>query len=194
MEKHALKLVVLDRDGVINHDSDAFIKSPKEWRPIPGSLEAIARLNRAGYRVVVCTYQSGLARGLFDIRTLNAIHQTMHDAAQQAGAVIDAIFFCPHSAEDDCDCRKPRPGMLQAIALRYGVNLKNVPVAGDSLRDLQAAVAMGCQPCLVLTGKGRQTLQKGGLPANTEVYPNLSQMVDAVLANAVASTPEHPRP
>jgi D-glycero-D-manno-heptose 1,7-bisphosphate phosphatase len=187
-----MKLIILDRDGVINHDSDAFIKSPDEWIPIPGSLEAIARLNRAGYRVVVSTNQSGVARGLFDMSTLNAIHQKMHMAAQQIGADIDAIFFCPHVPEDDCDCRKPRPGMLQAIGRRFNVGLKGVPAVGDSLRDLQAAFVVGCVPYLVLTGKGEKTQAKGGLPPGTVVYPDLAHMVDGLLAESMAAAPDIP--
>lgn len=176
-----MKLIILDRDGVINHDSDAFIKSPDEWIPIPGSLEAIARLNQAGYRVVVSTNQSGVARGLFDILTLNAIHQKLHASAQLAGADIDAIFFCPHAADDNCDCRKPKPGMLHAIAKRFNVNLKGVPTVGDSLRDLQAGFAVGCVPYLVLTGKGEKTRDKGGLPPGTLIFPDLAAVVDQLL-------------
>jgi D-glycero-D-manno-heptose 1,7-bisphosphate phosphatase len=179
-----MKLIILDRDGVINHDSDAFIKSPAEWIPIPGSLEAIARLNQAGYRVVVATNQSGVARGLLDIVTLNAIHQKLHTAAQQVGADIDAIFFCPHAADDDCDCRKPKPGMLHTIAKRFDASLKGVPAVGDSLRDLQAGFVVGCVPYLVLTGKGEKTLAKGGLPPGTQVFPNLLAVVDELLAGA----------
>jgi len=176
-----MKLIILDRDGVINLDSDAFIKSPDEWIPIDGSLEAIARLNQAGYRVVVSTNQSGITRGLFNMQTLNAIHQKMHNAAQAVGADIDAIFFCPHAAHDHCDCRKPKPGMLQAIAQRFNIHLKDVPIVGDSLRDLQAGFIMGCAPYLVLTGKGVQTSEKGGLPPGTAIYPNLWAVVDHLL-------------
>jgi D-glycero-D-manno-heptose 1,7-bisphosphate phosphatase len=176
-----MKLIILDRDGVINHDSDAFIKSPNEWIPIPGSLEAIARLNQANYRVVVSTNQSGVARGLLDILTLNAIHQKLHVAAQQMGAHIDAIFFCPHSADDNCDCRKPKPGMVHAIAKRFNVSMKGVPTVGDSLRDLQAGFVLGCMPYLVLTGKGEKTREKGGLPPGTKIYPDLAAMVDHLL-------------
>lgn len=176
-----MKLIILDRDGVINHDSDDFIKSPDEWIPIPGSLEAIARLNQAGYRVVVASNQSGLARGLFNMVTLNTIHQKLHTAALQVGADIDAIFFCPHAADDNCDCRKPKPGMLQEIARRFDVSLKGVPVVGDSLRDLQAAFVSGCTPYLVLTGKGEKTLAKGGLPPGTTVYQDLAAVVDHLL-------------
>ncbi len=176
-----MKLIVLDRDGVINHDSDAFIKSPDEWIPIPGSLEAIARLNQAGYRVVVSTNQSGIARGLLNIMALNAIHQKMHAAAQQVGADIDAVFFCPHAADDHCDCRKPKPGMLREVAERLNVSLKGVPVVGDSLRDLQAGFVLGCAPYLVLTGKGEKTRDKGGLPPGTMVLSNLAAVADQLL-------------
>lgn len=176
-----MKLIILDRDGVINHDSDHFIKSPDEWIPIPGSLEAIARLNQAGYRVIVSTNQSGIARGLFNILTLNAIHQKMHTAAQRVGAHIDAIFFCPHLADDNCDCRKPKPGMLQEIAKRYDVSLKGVPTIGDSLRDLQAGFVSGCTPYLVLTGKGEKTHAKGGLPPGTTVHADLAAVVNHLL-------------
>jgi D-glycero-D-manno-heptose 1,7-bisphosphate phosphatase len=169
-----VKLVVLDRDGTINHDSDQYIKSPAEWKPIKGSLEAIARLTQAGYRVVIATNQSGLAQGLFDMATLNAIHDAMHRAVHQAGGRIDAIFFCPHRDEDRCDCRKPKPGMLLEIARRLNVELAGVPAVGDSLRDLQAAAAAGAQPVLVLTGKGRKTREAGGLPRGTAIYPDLA--------------------
>jgi D-glycero-D-manno-heptose 1,7-bisphosphate phosphatase len=135
-----MKLIILDRDGVINHDSDAFIKSPEEWVPVPGSLQAIARLNQAGYTVVVATNQSGVGRRLFDMTTLNAIHQKMHQLAQQAGATIDAVFYCPHMADDNCDCRKPRAGMFHEIARRYDISLKGVPTVGDSLRIYKLAL------------------------------------------------------
>ncbi|MBD8625695.1 MAG: D-glycero-beta-D-manno-heptose 1,7-bisphosphate 7-phosphatase [Massilia sp.] len=176
-----MKLIILDRDGVINHDSPDFIKSPAEWIPIPGSLEAIARLNQAGYRVVLATNQSGIARGLFDIATLNAIHAKMHAAAQLVGADIDAIFFCPHAALDACDCRKPKSGMFEEIGKRFKINLKGVPTVGDSLRDLQAGFNRGCTPYLVLTGKGERTQMTGGLPPGTRVYPDLAAMVSALL-------------
>ena len=176
-----MKMIILDRDGVINHDSPDFIKSPAEWVPIPGSLEAIARLNQAGYRVVLATNQSGIARGLFDIATLNAIHAKMHAAAQLVGADIDAIFFCPHAAIDNCDCRKPKAGMFEEIAKRFKVSLRGVPTVGDSLRDLQAGFISGCVPYLVLTGKGERTQMTGGLPPGTRVYPDLAAMVSALL-------------
>ncbi|MEM8512776.1 D-glycero-D-manno-heptose 1,7-bisphosphate phosphatase [Massilia sp. MP_M2] len=182
-----MKLIILDRDGVINHDSPDFIKSPAEWIPIPGSLEAIARLNQAGYRVVLATNQSGIARGLFDIATLNAIHAKMHAAAQLVGADIDAIFFCPHAALDACDCRKPKSGMFEEIGKRFKINLKGVPTVGDSLRDLQAGFNRGCTPNLVLTGKGERTQMTGGLPPGTKVYADLAAMVSALLKPAAAT-------
>lgn len=172
-----MKIVILDRDGVINFDSPLYIKSPAEWKPIPGSPEAIARLNQAGYRVVVATNQSGVGRGLFDMDTLNAIHDKMHKAVALAGGRIDAIFFCPHAAEADCHCRKPKPGMLEEVAARYNLSLPGVPVVGDSLRDLESAAKVGAQPILVLTGKGAKTQAKGGLPQGTQVYPDLAAVV-----------------
>ncbi len=178
-----LKLIVLDRDGVINHDSAHFIKSPDEWRPIPGSLEAIARLNHAGYRVVVATNQSGIGRGLFDMATLNLIHEKMHKALALAGGRVDAVFFCPHTGDSDCECRKPKPGMLREISQRYAVDLADVPVIGDSLRDLQAAEAVGAKPMLVLTGKGEKTLREGNFPKNTVIFPDLAFAASALLAS-----------
>lgn len=179
-----MRLVILDRDGVINEDSDAYIKSPDEWIPIPGSLEAIARLNRADCRVVVASNQSGLARGLFDADTLSRIHEKMHRALADVGGVIDAVFFCPHGPDDGCDCRKPRAGLLRDIARRLNVSLRGVPAIGDSLRDLQAAHSVGAQPVLVLTGKGAKTqarLQAEGFGA-TPVFVDLAAAVDALLA------------
>jgi D-glycero-D-manno-heptose 1,7-bisphosphate phosphatase len=169
-----MKLVILDRDGTINFDSDQYIKSPSEWRPIPGSLEAIARMTQAGYRLVVATNQSGIARGLFDVATLNAIHDAMHRAVAQAGGRIEAVFFCPHAADADCACRKPKPGMLLEIGRRFNVALEEAVMVGDALRDLQAAAAAGARPVLVLTGKGQATLDAGGLPAETRVFSDLA--------------------
>ncbi|MGH8780941.1 D-glycero-beta-D-manno-heptose 1,7-bisphosphate 7-phosphatase [Paraburkholderia sp.] len=167
------KIVVLDRDGVINADSDAFIKSPDEWVALPGSLEAIARLNQAGYRVAVATNQSGIGRGLFDMAALNAMHMKMHKMAAAVGGRIDAVFFCPHTAQDHCECRKPKPGMLKMIAERFELDPAHTPCVGDALRDLQAAAAMGFEPHLVLTGKGRKALAAGGLPEGTQVHDDL---------------------
>jgi D-glycero-D-manno-heptose 1,7-bisphosphate phosphatase len=175
-----MKLVILDRDGVINFDSEQFIKSPEEWRPIPGSVEAIARLTQAGYRVVVATNQSGVGRGLFDMTTLAAIHDKMHRAVSQAGGRIDAVFYCPHGADSTCKCRKPSPGMLVDIGERFNTGLDGVPTVGDSLRDLQAAVAVRARPILVLTGKGTRTREAGGLPEGTEVYADLAAVAQAL--------------
>jgi D-glycero-D-manno-heptose 1,7-bisphosphate phosphatase len=170
-----MNLIILDRDGVINYDSELFIKKPEEWKPIPGSLEAIARLNQAGYRVVVATNQSGIGRGLFDMAMLNAIHDKMHKACALVGARIDAVFYCPHTSESQCPCRKPKSGMLEEIAARYNLSdLDDVPAVGDSLRDLQCAAAIGAQPYLVLTGKGIKTQTAGGLPEGTIVLPDLA--------------------
>ena len=177
-----MKLIVLDRDGVINIDSDQFIKSPDEWKPIPGSLEAIARLNESGWRVVVASNQSGVGRGLFDMDTLNAINEKMTKAIGQVGGRLDAIFFCPHSADSTCDCRKPKPGMFVQIAERFNVDMKGVPVVGDSLRDLQAGVAVGCQPYLVLTGKGAKTQADPALPEGTLVFPDLAAVAAQLTA------------
>lgn len=175
-----MKLIILDRDGVINYDSDAFIKTPDEWKPIPGSLEAIAHLTQAGYHVVIATNQSGISRGLLDMVTLNAINDKMCKAVNQVGGRIDAMFFCPHASTDNCNCRKPATGMFKEIADRFGQELNGVPAIGDSLRDLQAAAEVGAIPILVLSGKGKKTKAKGGLPENTRIFPNLSAAVDAL--------------
>lgn len=177
-----MKLVILDRDGVINYDSAQFIKNPDEWRPIPGSLEAIAALNHAGYRVVVATNQSGIGRGLFDMEMLNSIHDKLHRALAIVGGRIDALFYCPHSADLNCPCRKPRPGMFEEIGRRFNADLTGVPAVGDSLRDLQAAVAVGAQPILVLSGKGKRTQDAGDLPQGTLVFADLDQVVKHLLA------------
>ena len=149
-----IKLIILDRDGTINEDRDDFVKSPDEWVPLPGALDAIARLNHAGWHTVIATNQSGLARGTFDMTTLNAMHTKMNQLLAKRGGRIDAVFFCPHVPEDACHCRKPLPGLFEQIGERFGVALHDVPVVGDTLRDLQAGAAVGCQPHLVRTGKG----------------------------------------
>jgi len=177
---HRVKTVIVDRDGTINHDRDDYVKSVAEWRPIPGSIEALARLSQAGYRVIVATNQSALGRGLFDAATLAAIHDTMCRAVARAGGRIDAIFFCPHAPEANCDCRKPKPGMLLDIARRFNLSLAEVPVVGDAMRDLQAAAAAGALPVLVLTGKGAQTQKAGGLPEGTRVFADLAAFADSL--------------
>jgi len=176
-----LQLIILDRDGVINQDSDAYIKSPDEWVPIPGSLESIARLNSAGYTVVVATNQSGVGRGLFDLATLQRIHEKMTHELVRVGGKIDAIFFCPHTPDDHCDCRKPKPGLLQKIEKKYACNLTGVPAVGDSLRDIEAAQAVGAKPVLVRTGKGAAVAKSGKLPAGIAVHDDLAAYVDALL-------------
>jgi D-glycero-D-manno-heptose 1,7-bisphosphate phosphatase len=169
-----MRLVILDRDGVINEDSDAYIKSHHEWQPIPGSLEAIARLNQSGIRVVVATNQSGLGRGLFDMTALNAMHAKMHRALATHGGKVDAVFVCPHTPEALCDCRKPKPGLIQQIARRYDVDLKETPMVGDSHRDLAAGAAAGCPVILVRTGKGSATAARADLPPGTLIFDDLA--------------------
>ena len=176
-----MKLAILDRDGVVNFDSAQFIKSPAEWRPIPGSLEAIARLNHAGYHVVLATNQSGIGRGLFEMSTLNEIHDKMHRALALVGGRIDAVFFCPHGNESSCACRKPRSGLFEEIGHRFNVDLAGVPSVGDSLRDLHASHSVGAQPILVLTGKGRKTQAAGDLPPGTRIFKDLSAAVDSLV-------------
>lgn len=176
-----MKLVILDRDGVINYDSPGYIKRPEEWKPIPGSLEAIAQLTQAGYHVAVATNQSGVGRGLFEMATLNAIHDKMHRAVNQAGGRIDAIFFCPHAQEANCLCRKPRAGLLEEIGRRFDTSLAGVPCVGDALRDLEAAAAVGALPMLVLTGKGAQTRREGNLPPGTRIFKDLAETVQSFM-------------
>ena len=176
-----MKLVILDRDGVINYDSAQFIKSPDEWKPIPGSLEAIALLNQSGFRVVLASNQSGIGRGLLDMATLNAIHDKMHRALGLLGGRIDALFYCPHASETNCNCRKPKPGMIEDIGRRFAIDLKGVANVGDSLRDLQAGVPFGTQSILVRTGKGEATLAAGGLPENTWVCANLAEAAQRII-------------
>ena len=176
-----MKIVILDRDGVINFDSDNFIKSPAEWKPIPGSLEAIARLSQAGFHVVVASNQSGIDRGLFDMDTLNAIHDKMYRAVKAVGGRIDAIFYCPHSADSNCNCRKPKPGMFERIAGCFNIDLANAYAVGDSLRDLQAAATSGAKPVLVLSGKGKATQAEGGMPEGTLVFDDLAAVVEHIL-------------
>ena len=175
-----MKLVILDRDGTINEDSDEHIKSIEEFRPIKGSLEAIARLTQADYRVVVATNQSGIARGLLDTHTLFAIHDALSRALGQMGGRIDAFFFCPHKAEDNCACRKPKPGMLLEVGRRFNISLDETCMVGDALRDLEAAAAAGARPVLVLTGKGAKTRAAGKLPAGTRVFPDLAAFAEQI--------------
>ncbi|MGA2551351.1 MAG: D-glycero-beta-D-manno-heptose 1,7-bisphosphate 7-phosphatase [Burkholderiaceae bacterium] len=182
-----MKLVILDRDGVINEDSDEYVKSHHEWRAIPGSLEAIARLNQNGYRVVVATNQSGIGRGLFDTNALNAMHAKMLRALATVGGKIDAVFFCPHTPEDNCDCRKPKPGLFQQIAHRFGVALADTTMIGDSHRDLEAGRAAGCEIMLVRTGKGADVEKEGRAPPGTLVFDDLAGAVAHLVRRAEAA-------
>jgi D-glycero-D-manno-heptose 1,7-bisphosphate phosphatase len=175
-------LVILDRDGVINADSPDHIKSEAEWIALPGSLEAISRLNHAGYRVVIITNQSALGRGKMNMEQLNAVHQKLAAHLGQFGGSIDAILFCPHTPEDNCACRKPKPGLYQDLARRLGINLSGVPAIGDKLSDIEAALAGGARPILVRTGEGGRLEQSGQVPAGVPVYDDLRAAVAGILA------------
>lgn len=176
-----MKLIVLDRDGVINRDLDGPIVSPVAWEPIEGSLEAIARLNQAGYQVAVITNQSGIALGSLTVDDLHAVHKKMHELVIQAGGRIDAVVFCPHSESEGCDCRKPAPGMLYTLSERLNIDLTKVSVVGDSLKDVQAAMAAAAQPILVKTGKGTKTLDSNKGLEHIPAYENLATYVDELL-------------
>ncbi|MGH8503978.1 MAG: D-glycero-beta-D-manno-heptose 1,7-bisphosphate 7-phosphatase [Gammaproteobacteria bacterium] len=173
-----MRVLILDRDGVINYDSPAYIKSPEEWRAIPGSLEAIARFNRAGFRVMIASNQSGLARGMLDARALDAIHAKLGAELASLGGRVEAILYCPHAPDDACDCRKPKPGLFQQIARLPDVKLATALAVGDSLRDLQAAASAGVEAVLVRTGNGEKTLKAGGVPAEVRVFDDLAAVAD----------------
>jgi D-glycero-D-manno-heptose 1,7-bisphosphate phosphatase len=184
---HTVPLVILGRDGILNEFREGHVTEPEEWVPVAGALEAVARINHAGWHTVVATNQSGIGRGMIDMSAVNAVHARMHQLLQAQGGRIDAVFFCPHTPEDGCDCRKPLPGLLLDIGRRYGINLHNVPMVGDTLRDLQAAQAAGCEPHLVLTGRARnlapEVLQ--GILAqvpHAHVHPTLDAFADFLLA------------
>ncbi|GLS04159.1 D,D-heptose 1,7-bisphosphate phosphatase [Chitiniphilus shinanonensis] len=181
MKEAAPKLLILDRDGVINEDRPDFVKSPEEWVPIPGSLEAVSELSRAGYLLVLATNQSAIGRGIIDMAVLNAIHAKLHRAVAELGGHIDAIFFCPHAPDAGCACRKPAPGMVLDIAKRFHVPPADCLMVGDSLRDLQAVAAAGGKPLLVRTGNGARTEAKGDLPAGTQVFDNLAAVAQWLL-------------
>jgi D-glycero-D-manno-heptose 1,7-bisphosphate phosphatase len=190
-----MKLVILDRDGTINVDRDDFVKSADEWEPLPGALEAIARLNHGGWHVALATNQSGLGRGLFDMAALNAIHQKMIAMLAQYGGRIDAVFFCPHAPDEQCLCRKPLPGMIQQIVQRYGAHAAQVPVVGDSLRDIQAGAAYGCPTHLVRSGKlaaldAAQVQQVVDQVPGTRVHDDLATFVDDLMRRT--ATHRHP--
>jgi D-glycero-D-manno-heptose 1,7-bisphosphate phosphatase len=184
--KSQMKLVILDRDGTINHDRDDYVKSADEWLPLDGALEAIAKLNQAGYTIAVATNQSGIGRGLYNMAALNAMHDKMHRLLREAGGRVDAIFFCPHNPESDaeaCNCRKPLPGLFEQIRDRYGVDMTTVHSVGDTLRDLQAGNAVGCPTHLVRTGKS-QLKVPSNLPAGTEIHADLMAFADWMLSHA----------
>jgi len=175
--------IILDRDGVINEDSDEYIKTPDEWVPIPGSLKAIADLNRAGHSVVIATNQSGLARGLYTEYDLQQIHKKMQKLLAEEGGHIEAIFYCPHHPDDQCDCRKPKPGLLLQIAEKFHINLTDALMVGDAARDIAAAKAAHCPAVLVKTGKGMRTITKPGFSSDVPVYDNLAAVVAVLLSN-----------
>ncbi|MCJ8169507.1 D-glycero-beta-D-manno-heptose 1,7-bisphosphate 7-phosphatase [Atopomonas sediminilitoris] len=175
-----MKLLILDRDGVINQDSDDYIKSLEEWLPLPGAIDAMAALSKAGWTIAVATNQSGLARGYFNQATLDAMHAELQRLVQAQGGRVDAIHFCPHGPEDDCTCRKPLPGMIEAIGRQFNADLTGVWLVGDSLRDLEAGLAVGCQPVLVKTGKGLRSLAKP-LPEGTLVFDDLAAVAQQLL-------------
>ncbi len=180
-----MKLVILDRDGTINEDSADYVKSADEWTPLPGALEAIARLNHAGWHLVIASNQSGLGRGLFDVSTLNAMHAKMHSLLAEVGGRVDAVFYCPHAPDDGCHCRKPEPGLFEQIGERYGIDLTGVPMVGDTVNDVRAAVAAGCEPHLVLTGKGeayRGRALPDHFPPQTRVHQDLAAFADFLIA------------
>jgi D-glycero-D-manno-heptose 1,7-bisphosphate phosphatase len=194
-----LKLVILDRDGTINEDRDDFVKSADEWVPLPGALEAIARLNHAGWHTVVATNQSGIGRGLFDMAALNAMHMKMNQALHKVGGRVDAVFFCPHTSQDDCACRKPRAGLFELIAERYGIELAGVPAVGDSMRDLRAGQAAGCRPHLVRTGKLAQAGEEAIAAAcaevpGTQVHADLAAFAEALVQQERAARGESGEP
>jgi len=187
----AMKVVILDRDGTINQDSDEFVKTPQEWAPLPGALEAIARLNHAGWHVVVASNQSGLGRGLFDVSSLNEIHAKMHKMLAAVGGRVDAVFYCPHAPDEGCRCRKPEPGLFEQIGERYGLDLSDVPTVGDTARDVQAGATAGCEPHLVLTGKGaiyRGVSLPESFPPSTRVHEDLAAFADYLLSRESDAT------
>lgn len=176
-----MKLIILDRDGVINFDSEHYIKSPDEFHLIPGSLDAIAQLNKLGHTIAIATNQSGVARGLYDEITLKAIHEKLTTHLKQAGGEIDYIAYCPHHPDEQCHCRKPEPGLLEQISKHYNINLKGVPFIGDTFRDLTAGLAVGCKPILVKTGNGLMTIENHAEQLeDIEIFDNLKQYADSL--------------
>ena len=180
--KNNKPIILLDRDGVINQDSDQYVKSLDEWQPISGSIKAIAALSKAGFQVFVVTNQSGIARGYYDIATLDAMHNKMNELVQKEGGEISGIRYCPHGPNDNCQCRKPKPGMIESIERELGINFQTTPaiMVGDSKRDLDAGYARGCSAALVLTGKGRETQYKQ-FDFPFKVYTDLAAFALALL-------------
>ena len=181
-----MKLVILDRDGTINEEGAEFVEAPESWHPLPGALEAIARINHAGWHVVVASNQASLGRGLIEVATLNAIQSKMHKMLAAAGARVDAVFYCPHAPDEGCHCRKPQPGLFEQIGERYGIELKGMPTVGDSVDDLVAGTAAGCEPHLVLTGQGAR--YKGqqlppSFPPGTRVHEDLAAFAEFLTAH-----------
>jgi len=186
---HVPRLVILGRDGILNAYREDHVKSPDEWEPIPNALEAVARLNHAGWHTVVATNQAGIGRGMIDMASINAVHQRMMQRLAEVGGRLDAVFFCPHTPEDDCECRKPKPGLMKQIGLRYGIELRTVPMVADTLRDLLAARAAGCEPHLVRTGRAAaltdaQVVEIVQQVPATEVHDDLGDFVDFILERA----------
>lgn len=177
----ANKLIVLDRDGVINYDSDDYVKTVDEWIPLPGSMEAIGELTKAGYAIAVATNQSGIARGYFTVETLNAMHDKMSKLAAEHGGKFDFIAYCPHGPDDNCDCRKPLPGLIDQIESALNISAKDCYMLGDSLRDLEAGIARNLKPVLVKTGKGERTLAKGVNIPNLTVHQDLAEFTKSLL-------------
>ncbi len=185
-----MKLIILDRDGVINQDRDDFVKSADEWVPLEGSMDAIAFLTQAGYTLVVATNQSGIGRQYFTMQELTEMHNKMHKLVQQAGGQIDGIWFCPHTGASGCNCRKPAPGMVEDILARFNARAEDVYMVGDSLRDLQAIDAVGGKPVLVLTGKGKKTLSQHGdeLPEHTRIFDDLLAFSQTLIQEQTAES------
>lgn len=179
-----MKFIILDRDGVINYDSDEYIKSPDEWHPIPGSLEAIADLNRANYRVVIATNQSGVARGHYTLETLDKIHEKLMRELAAVGGYVDEIFFCPHHPEECCACRKPKPGLLHQIKNKFNIHFSDVFFIGDSIGDVEAAQAVDCKPILVLTGNGKRFLEQYPQLKEIPHFRDLAEAVKFVVGSA----------
>ena len=187
-----LKLVILGRDGILNDFRDDHVKSPDEWFPIAGALEAVSRLNHAGWHAVIATNQSGIGRGMIDMASVNAVHAHMMRELAAVGGRLDAVFFCPHTPADGCDCRKPEPGLMREIGKRFGIDLKHVPMVADTLRDLQAAHAAGCEPHLVCSGRasGLEAAQIQAIVAQvpgTRVHADLAAFAEHLLTRRSAN-------